>query len=153
MSASPSNYPPTEEVSVQEAAHRLGLSVKTIERRIKARTIEARKVGGRWLVSVACTDSQTDNPERSDLPTLPTPNIPALLSELATKTDVSELSGQVAELAARIESTSKDQADALASYRESVVQWKEATEAEIATLKEELAMARRPLWRRFFRRP
>lgn len=49
MSKSTDNPSNVEEVSIQEAAHRLGVSVKTIERRIKARAIEARKVGGRWL--------------------------------------------------------------------------------------------------------
>ena len=48
-----------EWIDIGEAARRLGVSEKTVRRRIKASRIGARKVRGVWFVSVAGSDAKT----------------------------------------------------------------------------------------------
>lgn len=139
----------TEEVSVQEAAHRLQVSVKTIERRIKARQIEARKVGGRWLVAVPVSEVSVQSPA---IPTesRQNPDISVaihgqavILSELATR--LSDMTDKVASL----ESLTKNQTNGLASDLQSVIKCMQEQANAIETLRAELAEARRPWWKRW----
>lgn len=135
----------THEVSVTEAAALLGVSTKTIERRIKSKALTARRVSGRWLVSVEVSDNETDSldtpPPAPTLPAVVDPRLDALLA----------LPEQVAALREEVRGLSEKGQIVVADRLDSVLSYLQEQASELAALRAELERVRRPWWKRWKR--